>query len=130
MAECRVRTISWDDGMMIQWKVPGLPSTVAGPEAVHSASFKLGWKEKVKLKQLAEATSRCTTSFALKQTRVSGALLVTTATKTDLRGMGVEEKENLFPPWRHATNSPDVSLASLTRRLFWFLTSLENVTFS
>ena len=68
-----MRTISWDDGMMIQWKVPGLPSTEAGPEAVHSASFKLGWKEKVKLKQLAEATSRCTTSFALKQTRVSGA---------------------------------------------------------
>jgi hypothetical protein len=44
--------------------------------------------------------------------------------------MGVEEKENLLPPCRHATNSPAVSLVSFTRRLFWFLTSVDEVTFS
>jgi hypothetical protein len=47
-----------------------------------------------------------------------------------LRGIGLEEKENLLPPWRQATKSPAVSLASFTRRLFWFLTSLDDVTFS
>jgi hypothetical protein len=45
------------EGLMSHWKVPVWPRSVAGPVAVHRASLRLGWKEKEKLKQLAEGVS-------------------------------------------------------------------------
>jgi hypothetical protein len=125
--------------------VPVAPRNVAGPVAVHSASLRLGWKEKEKEKQLAEGVSIRTESVALKgqasEATASAARCAfqanfwfkndaTQVHRMHLRGIGEDEKENLLPPWRHATNSPAVSFASLTRRLFWFLTSADNVTFS
>lgn len=45
--------------------MPVTPSIVAGPDAVHNASLRLGKKEKEKLKQVAADASILTASVAL-----------------------------------------------------------------